>query len=184
MIGSATFTYTFDESELSVLRELARQRNHPLKNSRKIDRLKSDETINVLGLMGEEAFSLFSKIPITQHDGPVGDGRLCDFRYKEFTIQVKYNSWPHGDFYINEHDHFKALVGVLVVPSGDDSVKLAGWTTHPFFLKHAVKKSYRLEYGGVTALAQDQLFAMDRLISYLDYMGTLRTNGFPINQLA
>jgi hypothetical protein len=125
---------SFTNLEEWALDQLAHRRNDGKiingVKSRKVSEF-SELAVNLYGLRGEYAVAKYLGLDLDTRTSLAGDGGVTDLRAGNKRLQVKFNTYPNGDFYIKSPSTLEADFGLLTVPlkKGDPMgpVVIAGW---------------------------------------------------------
>ena len=146
--------------QLEQARQVAHLRNdHKIGaiRNRRVDQRQNDLDMNIRGLWGEIAVAQLFRVCIDDVQRPGGDlGR--DLEIAGRSVQVKYNTYPDGDFYFNSLDEFICELGFLTVPGGrrEGLINVVGWITREEFdIFHAVRD---YGYGERVIVKQNDLY--------------------------
>ncbi len=126
--------------------------------NKRIDQRQDDLTINIRGLWGELAVAELYHVPIDDVQRLNGDSGL-DLEIDGRTVQVKYNTYPHGDLYFNTVDDFICDLAFLTVPFSEreGAVNIIGWITREEFILFHTRRDYG--YGSRVIIQQNQLYS-------------------------
>jgi hypothetical protein len=132
-------------AEMEYLCRVADHRNGPkigVVRNRRVDRRHGDLELNVLGVIGEYVTARYLGTHLDDRARLDGDGGVTDLHWRGWQLQVKTNQYPHGELYFNTVDDFKADFGVLVVPEGEDTWRMAGWIDRAEFRRRAQPRDW------------------------------------------
>lgn len=162
--------YAFTTEEINKVERLSKE-IESLKRSCNIQTKKvypnaSDFEIGVRGLMAEYAVAKICgqdlNMDVYQNHGDFGQ----DFTIGQKTVDVKFNSHPHGYLYFISPGHFKADIAVLCVPGMDEfEVEMVGAISRKKFSEKCFTKDFG--YGVRYCVRQADLLKFEDFLTWV-----------------